>query len=100
MTADPGEAARLVAAGSPVVLTGADAAVLGAVLARSPDRVGRQRLLGVMVGCPHDPAVEAAAAEMAGELWAWAARPERGGGILAGDAQAHAEGQDPPSHGH
>jgi hypothetical protein len=99
VTADPEEAVRLVAAGLPVVLTGPDAAALGGVLAESPDHDSRGRLMGVLIGDPHDRAVEAAASEMAGELWTWAARSEHGGGILAGDAQAYAEGQDPPGHG-
>lgn len=54
--------------GTPVVLVGADAAALGAVLAAAPDRDGRPRLLAVMVGDPGDAAVRAAAVEMAAEL--------------------------------
>jgi hypothetical protein len=78
VTNDPDKAAKSVANGSPVVLVGPDAGALGAALATSPDRDRRERLLGVMVGEASDPAVMAAAAEMAGELWPWA-----GGG--AGD---------------
>jgi hypothetical protein len=68
VTDDPTLAAGLAAEGTPVVLVGADAAGLGAVLATAPDRDGRERLLAVMVGDPGDPAVAAAAAEMAAEL--------------------------------
>ncbi|MGP8207573.1 MAG: hypothetical protein ACLQVK_16220 [Acidimicrobiales bacterium] len=68
VTDDPTVAARLAAEGTPVVLVGADAAALGAVLATAPDRDGREHLLAVMVGGPGDPAVAAAAAEMAAEL--------------------------------
>jgi hypothetical protein len=70
VTDDPTEATRLAAEGMPVVLIGADAAGLGAVLGAAPDRDGRERLVAVMVGPPGDPAVRAAAAEMAAELGA------------------------------
>jgi hypothetical protein len=68
VTDDPTVAASLAADGTPVVLVGADAAGLGAILAAAPDRDGREHLLAVMVGDPGDPAVAAAAAEMAAEL--------------------------------
>lgn len=73
MTADQDEALRTVAAGSPVVLVAADAQSLGTLLAGAPDREQRERLLAVMVGDLGDPAVAAAAAEMAAELWPWPA---------------------------
>jgi hypothetical protein len=57
-----------VAKGVPVVLVGADAAALGEVVARGPDREGRERMLAVMVGDPGDAAVWAAAREMGAEL--------------------------------
>ena len=70
---DSAEAASgLAADGTPVVLVGEDAAVLGEALATAPDRDAHERLLGVMVGDPSGAATAAAAAEMAGELWAWA----------------------------
>jgi len=65
-------ASGLAADGTPVVLVGEDAAVLGEALATAPDRDAHERLLGVMVGDPSGAATAAAAAEMAGELWAWA----------------------------
>ncbi len=70
MTDDPTQARRLAGEGTPVLLIGADAAGLGAVLATAPDRDRRERLMAVMVGEPGDPAVQAAAAEMAAELGA------------------------------
>ena len=69
MTASPAEALAVMAAGSPVVLVGPEAEALGAVLQAAPDRQGRERLLAVLVGDPGDPAVMAAAREMAAELW-------------------------------
>ena len=60
----------MAAEGTPVVLVGADAGALGAVLAAAPDRDRRERLVAVIVGAPDDPAVRAAAAEMAAELGA------------------------------
>jgi hypothetical protein len=69
VTADTTEAALLVAAGRPVVLVSPDAAALGQVLARAPDRDQGRLLLAVMVGDLGEPAVAAAAAEMAAELW-------------------------------
>ncbi|HYA44667.1 MAG TPA: hypothetical protein VED59_03610, partial [Acidimicrobiales bacterium] len=68
----PDEALQHVVAGSPVVLVGPDAEMLGRVLRSVPDRNRRERLLAVLVGDPSDPEVLAAAAEMAGELWPWA----------------------------
>ncbi len=52
------------------MLVGKDAAALGEAVA-GPDQGRRERLLGVMVGDPADPAVALAAEEMAGELWQW-----------------------------
>jgi hypothetical protein len=52
-----------------VVLVGDDAAQLGQAAAAIGDGAGGRRLLAVMVGAAGDPAVQAAAAEMAGELW-------------------------------
>jgi hypothetical protein len=72
VTSDLDEAARAVADGTPVVLVGKDAAVLGEAVASSPDQGRRERLLAVVVGDPDDPAVMLAAEEMAGELWQWA----------------------------
>lgn len=60
------------AGGTPVVLVGGDAEVLGQVLAQAPDKHSRERLLAVMVGDLADPVVGAAAREMAAELWPWA----------------------------
>jgi hypothetical protein len=71
VTADPEEASRLVAGGTPVVLVGEDGERLGRGLCRSPDEGRRERLLGVMVGPPGAPDVAAAALEMASELWPW-----------------------------
>ncbi len=68
VTDDPAQAVRSVTGGRPVVLVSPDAAALGAVLAGAADRGGRRRLLAVMVGDPDDPAVRAAAEEMASEL--------------------------------
>jgi hypothetical protein len=65
-------ASRLAADGTPVVLVGEDAAVLGEALAGAPDRDNHERLLAVMVGDPSGAATAAAAAEMASELWPWA----------------------------
>ena len=79
MTADAGEAARVVQSGLPVVLVGADASALGAALSSSPDRERHERLLAVVVGDPDDPAVMLAAEEMAGELWQWARERGRAG---------------------
>jgi hypothetical protein len=100
VTDNPGEAAQLVAGGTPVVLVGHDAAALGRFAASfmpagsagggsaggrggsgsaggrggqdgsSPVKE-RGCLLGVLVGDLSDPAVAAAAAEMASELWPW-----------------------------
>jgi len=81
------------------VLVGGDAAALGEALRASQDSDRRERLLGVMVGDLADPAVTAASAEMAGELWRWASA-EQPGGILGSDASAHVEGQDPPGDSH
>jgi hypothetical protein len=86
VTADPDEAARLVATGSPVVLVGASPTALAAAVSTSGDNGGRQRLLAVMVGDPEDPAVMAAAGEMAGELW-----PSAGDG---GRAEPEPTGED------
>lgn len=95
VTDDPVEAARLVAEGNPVVLVcpdaealgrfvasvggpggGAGQATTGAVAGKSPDAGvagdAQTCLLGVLVGDLADPAVAAAAAEMASELWPWA----------------------------
>jgi hypothetical protein len=75
VTSDHAEALRLVAEGTPVVLVipgGDGAQALGRSLAGAPDAGGRERLLAVLVGDPTDPAVVAAAQEMAGELWPWA----------------------------
>jgi hypothetical protein len=69
VTSDYQEALRLVAEGTPVVLVGEDAASLGQRLSSAPDEASRERLLAVLVGEPADPAVAAAAQEMAGELW-------------------------------
>ena len=55
-----------------MVLVSADAAALGSLLRAAPDEGERERLLGVVVGAPDDPAVVAAAEEMAGELFRWA----------------------------
>jgi hypothetical protein len=71
---DVAEAARLVTEGTPVVLVGEDAARLGEAVLASPDEAGHKRLLAVMVGDLSDSSVEAAAAEMASELWPWAAQ--------------------------
>ncbi len=79
VTDDPGAAARAVAEGRPVVLVGADAAALGTILTGTADRGGRRRLLAVMIGAPGDPAVRAAAVEMAAEL------AREGAGDGAGD---------------
>jgi hypothetical protein len=68
-------ASRLAAGGTPVVLVGGDAVVLGEALAGAPDKDNHERLVGVMVGDPAHPATAAAAAEMAGELWPWARIP-------------------------
>ena len=68
---DPAEAARVVAGGAPVVLVSEDASALGAAVASAADNSGRERLLAVMVGDLSDPAVLAAAEEMANELWPW-----------------------------
>ena len=80
VTDDPLTAARLVTEGRPVVLVSADATALGAVLAGAPDRGGRRRLLAVMVGDPGDPAVRAAAVELAEELARDGAADGAGGG--------------------
>jgi hypothetical protein len=82
VTADPGAAARMAAEGLPVVLVSTDATVLGAALASAPDEAGRERWLAVMVGDLEDPAVMAAAQEMAGELWPWAGT----GGAMPGES--------------
>ena len=68
-TADPAAARAAVEAGRPVVLVAADAAELGAAVSASPDRGGPRLLLATLVGDPDDPAVIAAAQEMAAELW-------------------------------
>ena len=73
VTSDADEAVRAVAAGTPVVLVGKDAAALGEAVSSAPDRGRRERLLAVVVGDPADPAVALAAEEMAGELWQWVA---------------------------
>ena len=73
VTSNYQEALRSVAEGTPVVLVGEDATSLGQLLPGAPDEASRERLLAVLVGDPADPAVAAAAAEMAGELWPWAA---------------------------
>lgn len=67
MTAEPEEAARLVAAGTPVVLVGESAVDLGRQVRET--REAREGLLAVMLGASGDPAVQAAALEIAGELW-------------------------------
>ena len=72
VTAHPAEASHLVAGGTPAVLVGEDAGALGRLLPGYPDEAGHQRLLALMVGDPADPAVAAAAHEMAAELWPWA----------------------------
>lgn len=95
VTQDPAEAARLVTEGNPVLLVGTDAEALGrfvasvvgpggeadqattgAVAGESTDASvagdAQTCLLGVLVGDLADPAVAAAAAEMASELWPWA----------------------------
>jgi hypothetical protein len=69
VTVRPAEALAAVEAGSPVVLVGPDSGALGAVVRGAADRHGRERLLAAMVGDPDDPAVAAAAQEMAAELW-------------------------------
>jgi hypothetical protein len=85
VTTDPEDAARLAGAGTPAVLVGKDAAALvatvgpgdgtlGAVGTSGSGNSGHECLLGVMVGDPSDPAVIAAALEMAAELWPWARR--------------------------
>jgi hypothetical protein len=71
------EASRLVGEGMPVVLVGEDAAALGEAVAGAADRDSHERLLGVMVGGPSQPGTDAAAAEMAGELWPWARTARR-----------------------
>ena len=72
MTDSAEAASGLAADGTPVVLVGEAAAVLGEALAAAPDRDAHERLRGVMGGDPSGAATAAAAAEMAGELWAWA----------------------------
>jgi hypothetical protein len=69
---DPDESARAVAAGSPVVLVGRDPAALSAAVSAARHDGRRESWLAVMVGDPEDPAVMAAATEMASELWPWA----------------------------
>jgi hypothetical protein len=59
------------------VLVGEDAEALGRACRGlsgrgGPPGAGRHRLMGVLVGDPASPAVAAAAAEMASELWQWA----------------------------
>jgi hypothetical protein len=76
----------MVVKGVPVVLVGEDAEGLGDEVSASVDEGRHQRLLGVMVGAPTDPAVMAAASEMAAELWPWAG--ERPGGDGRGPARA------------
>ena len=88
VTDDPATATRSVAEGTSVVLVSADAAGLGAVLAGAADRDGRERRLAVMVGDPGDPAVRAAAEEMAAEL----ARPEANDGDRPGAGPGAGDG--------
>ena len=78
---DPSEAARVAASGEPVVLVGKDASALGATVSSAADNAGRERLLAVMVGDPQDPAVKAAASEMASELFPWTGRAAPGPGL-------------------
>jgi len=85
VVAAPEEASRLVAHGTPSVLVGPDARLLGQLLRDAPDEGARDRLLGVMVGDPEAGDVHAAAQEMAGELWQWAKKP---GGPDADDVRA------------
>ena len=77
---DPREAARVAASGEPVVLVGKDASAMGATVSSAADNAGRERLLAVMVGDPEDPAVKAAASEMASELFPWTGRAVPGPG--------------------
>ena len=60
-----------------MVLVGADAAALGAVLAGAPDRDGHERLLAVMVGDPRDPAVRCRGCRDGGRALARAGAAER-----------------------
>jgi hypothetical protein len=90
VTSEVAEAARLVAGGTPAVLVGADAAALGEAVRASPDEAANKRLLGVMVGDSSEPAVMAAAAEMAAELWPWAGPPTEGPAAEAPAARAPA----------
>ena len=78
---DPSEAARVAASGEPVVLVGKDASAMGATVSSAADNAGRERLLAVMVGDPEDPAVKAAASEMASELFPWTGRAAPGPGL-------------------
>ncbi len=78
---DPSEAARVAASGEPVVLVGKDASALGATVSSAADNAGRERLLAVMVGDPEDPAVKAAASEMASELFPWTGPAAPGPGL-------------------
>ena len=55
-----------------MVLVTDDAERAGVLLVGAPDESSHTKLLGLMVGDPEDPRVQAAAAEMAGELWPWA----------------------------
>ena len=78
VTTDVAEASRCVSDGTPTVLVSEDGAAVGRALRSSPDEGARERLLGVLIGDPDDPAVRAAAEEMAGELWPWAAAMQPG----------------------
>jgi hypothetical protein len=90
VTSEVAEAARLVAGGTPAVLVGADAAALGEAVRASPDEADNKRLLGVMVGGSSEPAVMAAAGEMAAELWPWAGPPAEAPAAEAPAAEAPA----------
>ena len=63
-----------------MVLVGKDASAVGATVSSAVDNAGRERLLAVMVGDPEDPAVMAAAREMASELFPWTTRATPGPG--------------------
>ena len=90
---DPSEAARVAAGGEPVVLVGKDASAVGATVSSAADNAGRERLLAVMVGDPEDPALKAAAREMASELFPWTGRAAPGPGLERGPAPEREPGR-------
>jgi|GEM_PF-6240787 hypothetical protein len=85
VTADPAQAARWVASGTPVVLVGTDPVELGRFMSSvacssSSERAGPQEarscLVAVLVGDLANPDVARAAAEMAAEMWPWQPGPK------------------------